>query len=68
MGSEMCIRDRPLTFPPNPGQLQKTRLQISSEGTSRVGGRSLTLASMCFLFYIDIVISEMVLVLLVIRG
>ena len=29
--------------------LHKTRLQISSEGTSRVCGRSLTLASMCFL-------------------
>ena len=30
-----------------------TRLQISSEGKSRVCGRSLTLASMCFLFTID---------------
>ena len=30
--------------------LHKTRLQISSEGTIRVCGRSLTLASMCFLF------------------
>ena len=29
--------------------LHKTRLQISSEGTSRVCGRSLTLASICFL-------------------
>ena len=28
----------------------KTRLQICSEGTSRVCGRSLTLASRCFLF------------------
>ena len=30
--------------------MHKTRLQISSEGTSRVCGRSLTLASRCFLF------------------
>ena len=29
--------------------LHKTRLQISSEGTSRVCDRSLTLESMCFL-------------------
>ena len=29
--------------------LYKTRLQISSEGTSRVCGGSLTLASVCFL-------------------
>ena len=32
--------------------MHKTRLQISSEGTGRVYGRSLTLASMCFLFYL----------------
>ena len=30
--------------------LHKTRLQFFSEGISRVCGRSLTLASMCFLF------------------
>ena len=34
--------------------LHKTSLQISSEGTSMVFGGSLTLASMCFLFPIDI--------------
>ena len=32
--------------------MAKTRLQLSSEGTSRVCGRSLTLASMCFLYYL----------------
>ena len=32
--------------------MHKTRLQISSEGTSRVCGRSLTLASMCFLLLV----------------
>ena len=30
--------------------MHKTRLQISSKGTIKVFGRSLTLASMCFLF------------------